>query len=194
MTRLDLDPDLARLGEALQASTTIDLARQERAARPDRRPRRRSRIFAGGTLGLVGIGVALVLVLSAGGATAPPAFAITHNADGTVLVKFNTVTDAHHGYLYAVNHMLVQRYHEEILVDYAPGPATTPGAVSCTPTRDADAGLPKTPVDVLLGANGTAVIPSGTTGAGTVHLADCSLYIVVPSSSAGNTGAEHPAG
>jgi hypothetical protein len=34
MTRLDLDPDLERLGEALRASATIDLAREERAAGP----------------------------------------------------------------------------------------------------------------------------------------------------------------
>ena len=34
MTRLDLDPDLERLGEALRASTTIDLAREERANAP----------------------------------------------------------------------------------------------------------------------------------------------------------------
>ena len=34
MTRVDFDPDLERLGEALRASTTIDLAREERAARP----------------------------------------------------------------------------------------------------------------------------------------------------------------
>jgi hypothetical protein len=34
MTRVDLDPDLERLGEALRASATIDLAREERAAGP----------------------------------------------------------------------------------------------------------------------------------------------------------------
>ena len=34
MTRLDFDPDLERLGEALRASATIDLAREERATGP----------------------------------------------------------------------------------------------------------------------------------------------------------------
>jgi hypothetical protein len=47
MTRLDFDPGLERLGEALRASTTIDLAREERAARPSRRAR--PRLLAGAT-------------------------------------------------------------------------------------------------------------------------------------------------
>jgi hypothetical protein len=194
MTRLDLDPDLERLGDALRASATVDLAREERVTGPARRRRPRPRVLAGGTLGLAGVGAALVVALSAGGATAPPAYAITHQADGTVLVKFNTVTDGqpYHGYLYAVDHMLVAKYQEEILVSYAPGPATVRGPVNCTPARDADPGLPKTPVKVLLGTNGTAVIPSGTTGAGTVHLGSCSLFINTPGSNAGNTGADNP--
>jgi hypothetical protein len=188
MTRLD--PDLERLGDALRASATVDLAREEPTARPARRTRLRSRVLAGGTLGLAGVGAALVLALSAGGAAAPPAFAITHKADGSVLVKFNAVTDGqkYHGYLYAVDHMLVTKYQEEILVGYAPGPATVPGPVTCTPMKDADSGLPQTPVKVLLGDNGTAVIPSGTTGAGTVHLSSCALYIDAPGKYAGNSG------
>ncbi|HEY5091452.1 MAG TPA: hypothetical protein VIK30_15835 [Polyangia bacterium] len=191
MTRLDFDPDLERLGDALRASATIDLAREERATRPARRTRPRPRVLAGSTLGLAGVGAALVLALSAGGAAAPPAYAITHNDDGSVLVKFNTVNPKH-PYLGAVDHMLVAKYQEEILVNYAPGPAAVPGPVNCTPTRDADPGLPKTPVKVLLGKNGTSVIPSGTTGAGTVHLASCGLFINTPGSNAGNTGADNP--
>ncbi len=113
-----------------------------------------------------------------------------------MLVKFNTVTDGkrYHGYLFAVDRMLTANYQEEIMVSYAPGPAAVPGPVQCTATRGGDPGLPKTPVSVLLGQNGTAVIPSGTTGAGTVHLASCSLYINTPGSNAGNTGAGSPVG
>jgi hypothetical protein len=199
MTRPDFDPDLERLGDALRASTTTDLAREEELARPAvaargglaaawaRRTLQRPRVFAGGTLGLAGVGAALVLALSAGGAAAPPAFAITHKADGSVLVKFNTVTDGqkYHGYLYAVDHTLTTTYQEEIGVGYAAGPAVVPGPVNCTPARNAF-GLPKTPVKVLLGTNGTAVIPSGTTGAGTVHLSGCSLWKNGPGT--GNTG------
>ena len=41
MTRLDFDPDLERLGDALRASAAIDLAREERAAGPSFAGRRR---------------------------------------------------------------------------------------------------------------------------------------------------------
>jgi hypothetical protein len=61
-----------RLGDALHASTTTDLAREERAgsqvATRARRARLRPRVLAGSTLGLVGVGAALVLAL--GGTTA----------------------------------------------------------------------------------------------------------------------------
>jgi hypothetical protein len=43
----------------------------------------RWRVLAGSTLGLAGAVVAIVLALSV--SEAPPAFAITHNADGSVL-------------------------------------------------------------------------------------------------------------
>ena len=48
---------------------------------------RRPRVLAGSTLGLAGVGAALVLAL--GGSAAPPAFAITKQGDGSVLVKLN---------------------------------------------------------------------------------------------------------
>ncbi len=150
---------------------------------------RRPRVLAGSTLGLAGVGAALVLALGAGGAAAPPAYAITHQADGSVLVTFNTVTDGqpYHGYLYAVDHMLATKYQETILVNYAPGRAVVPGPINCTPASvpAEDAGA-KTPVKVLLGNDGTAVIPSGTTGAGTVHLSSCALFKALPGT--GNSG------
>jgi hypothetical protein len=200
VTRSNVDPDLERLGEALRASTAIELARAEQAARPSVAERRRHpgagfatrarrvrpRLLAGGSLGLAGVGAALMLVLSAGGAAAPPAFAITTNNHGAVLVKFNT-TNTHRGYLAAVDSMLAAKYQETILVDYAPGPAVVAGPVNCAPVSvpAPDAGA-KTPVKVLLGEDGTAVIPSGTTGAGTVHLSGCSLYLGAPGT--GNSG------
>jgi hypothetical protein len=48
---------------------------------------RRPRILAGSTLGLAGVGAALLLALS--GSAASPAFAITKKSDGSVLVKLN---------------------------------------------------------------------------------------------------------
>jgi hypothetical protein len=205
MTHLDFDPDLERLGEALRASTTNDLAREEQAARPafagrgrhaaaglatgTRRTRPRPRVFAGGTLGLAGVGAALVLAL--GGSAAPPAFAITRDGDGSVLVNINQDTS-----LPAANHKLTAMgIDEQVTIYMAAGPAAVSGAVSCTPGPGAS--LPRPPVKVLVGTDGTEVIGSGqsagNTGEGTFHLARCT---VAPDSdtgpgtgNTGNTGA-----
>src|ERR1700761_3353321 len=48
---------------------------------------RRPRILAGSTLGLAGVGVALLFALS--GPATQPAFAITTNQDGSVLVQLS---------------------------------------------------------------------------------------------------------
>ena len=148
MTRLD--PDLERLGEALRASTTIDLAGEEQAARPAfagrgrhaaavlstraRRIHPRQRVFAGGTLGLAGVGAALLLAL--GGSAASPAFAITTSNDGSVLVQLNYNTQQN---LPQVNRKLVAMgTHEQITIYMAPGAASVSGPVSCTPAPGAE--------------------------------------------------------
>ncbi|MGH2884826.1 MAG: hypothetical protein ACRDPA_19350, partial [Solirubrobacteraceae bacterium] len=134
MTRLDFDPDLERLGDALRASTTVDLAREERAARSSVTPGRarlfrRPRVLAGGTLGLVGIGAALVLLLG-GTAATTPAFAITTNSDGSVLVHLNYNTDQN---LPQVNQKLAAMgTHEQIGIAMATGPASVSVPVTCT--------------------------------------------------------------
>jgi hypothetical protein len=181
MTRLDLDPDLQRLGEALHASTTIDLAREERAAAPAgaRRVHLRRRLLAGGTLGLAGVGAALVLAL--GGSTAPPAFAITRSDDG-VLVKLNYDTNQN---LPQVNDKLAAMgLHEAVTIYMATGPAPVSGPVTCAQGPGAT-----TPVKVLVGANGTETIgagqSAGNTAAGTFHLNHC---VVKGDGEPGNTG------
>jgi hypothetical protein len=205
MTRLDFDPDLERLGEALRASATIDLAREERAGRPagaergrhadavlatrPRRTRPRPRVLAGSTLGLAGVGAALVLAL--GGSAAPPAFAITKQDDGSVLVKLNINSS-----LPQVNQKLAAMgTKEQISIQMAQGAATVPGPVTCTPGRD-QSNL-STTVKVLDGPNGTEVISPGqtgdNTGVGTWHLAACSVYSMStthgdPLYGEGNTG------
>ena len=149
MTRLDLDPDLERLGEALFASTTIDLAREEWARRPTdvRRSRLRPRVLAGGTLGLAGVGAALVLAL--GGSTAQPAFAITRSDDGSVLVHLNYNTNQN---LPQVEQKLASMgIHEQVGIQMAPGAATVSGPVTCTPLR----GVSGPPVKILVGTNCT---------------------------------------
>jgi hypothetical protein len=185
MTRLDFDPDLERLGVALRDSTTIDLAREEQAARPTgvgrgrhagagpatRAPRTRpgSRVLAGGTLGLAGVGAALVLALS--GSSAPPAYAVTRNGDGSVLVQINQLQS-----LPVANRKLTAMgIHEQIAIQMATGPATVGGPVNCVPSPPG-ANLPGPPVKAVVGTSGTEVIPSGNTGAGTWHVAACHLY------------------
>jgi hypothetical protein len=180
MTRLDFDPDLERLGEALRASITIDLAREHQAAHANRPgPRRarlpRPRLLAGSTLGLAGVGAALVLIL--GGSSAPPAYAVTRANDGSVLVRLNYGTDQN---LPQVNQRLAELgTHEQIGIAMATGPARTDGAVTCTPVPGA-ASTSGPPVKVLVGANGTEVIgqgeSAGNTAQGTFHLASCGVY------------------
>jgi hypothetical protein len=150
---------------------------------------RRPRILAGSTLGLAGVGAALVLALS--GSAATPAFAITREGDGSVLVQLNQNQN-----LPQVNAKLTAMgTHEQITIYEAAGPAAVSGPVTCTPGPGA--GQPNPPVRVLQGTDGTEVNGSGqsagNTGAGTWHLARCT---VAPDSdtgpgtgNTGNTGA-----
>jgi hypothetical protein len=187
MTRLDFDPDLERLGEALHVSTTIDLAREERGDAPGatrtRRARLRPRVLAGSTLGLVGVGAALVLAL--GGSTAAPAFAITNAADGSVLVKLNYNANEN---LPQVNAKLAAMgLHERVTIFMASGAASVGGPVTCTQ----GAGATK-PVKVLVGTNGTETISAGqsagNTAEGTFHLVRCVVTGGNNSATTGNTG------
>jgi hypothetical protein len=189
MTRLDLDPDLERLGDALRASAAADLAREERAAGLARRTRLRPRILAGSTLGLAG--VAAALVLSLGGSTAPPAFgktvlAVRRQHDGSVLVKVNTHS-REPWVLPADRKLAAMGIDEQIAVGYGPGAPAVSGPVSCTPLGGANTPAGP-PVKVLLGTDGTQVIPAGNTGAGTAHLTSCVYYKSVPYHGSGNTG------
>jgi hypothetical protein len=184
MNRSDLDPELDRLGDALRASTTIDLAREERVARPSaaRTRRPRSRVLAGSTLGAAGLGAALVLAL--GGSAAAPAFAVTKQANGSVLVRLNLEQN-----LPQVNAKLAAMgTGEQVTIYEAAGPATVSGPVTCTPAKGAAS--PSGPqVQILQGTDGTEVISAGetgdNTGEGTFHLASCTTSVA---GSAGNSG------
>jgi hypothetical protein len=157
MTRLDLDPDLERLGAALRASITLDLARGQQAGAPPTAPARRfglsrlpPRTLAGGTLGLAGVGAALVLVLSAGGAAAPPAFAITTHSDGSVLVQLNRQEDLGQ----ANQKLAAMGTGEQITLYNSPRPTAGRGPVTCTPWPGA--GVPNPPVKLIVDTDGTA--------------------------------------
>jgi len=77
--------------------------------------------------------------------------------------------------------------HEQITIYMAPGAAAVSGPVTCTPAPGVS-NLPGPPVKVLVGTNGTEVIESGNTGAGTWHLAACHLTGDTGSGNTGNTG------
>ena len=154
---------------------------------PSRRVR--PRLLAGGALGLAGAGTALGLLL--GVATAPPAFAVTTNPDGSVIVQIDNTTA-----LPAANHKLTAMgIGEQVTIYMASGPATTAGAVSCTPAPGAS--LTGPPINVLVGTNGTQVISpatsaasaaSGTSGVGTWHLARCVVTGDTGSGTSGTSG------
>ena len=81
----------------------------------------RTRLLAGSTLGLAGAGTALVLVL--GAASSPPAYAVTTEGDGSVLV-----TISQNSALPQANAKLVSMgIHEQIAIEMAPGPAAVGG-------------------------------------------------------------------
>ena len=156
-----------------------DLAREHGATlahanRPGPGLARRPRVLAGSTLALAGAG-ALTLALTATGGT--PAFAVAKNSDGSVLVTINQ-TEA----LPRANQKLTAMgIHEQVTIYMASGPAPVSGPVACTPAP----GVSGPRVKVLVGTNGTQVIGSGNTGAGTWHLRACSL---TGDSGTGNTG------
>jgi hypothetical protein len=189
MTRVDLGPDLERLGDALRASTIADLARDEHAARPASAGRarvlRRPRMLAGSSLGLAGISVGLVLAL--GGSTAAPAFAVMRSSDGVLVhLNYTTPTEQTIGQLNAK--LASMGIPEGVRIYMASGAASASGPVTCTQGPGAT-----TPVQVIVGDNGTETIPAGqsagNTAEGTFHLDRCVVTTNRGSGNTGNTGA-----
>jgi hypothetical protein len=166
-----------------------DLAREHGATlahadrpEPGRARRTRPRVLAGSTLALAGVGAALTLALTATAGT--PAYAVTKSSDGSVLVKINQIKSLPD----ANRKLTAMGIHEQITIDMASGAAAVSGPVACTPAPGVS-NLPGPPVKVLVGTNGTEVIDSGNTGAGTWHLAACQLTGDTGSGNTGNTGA-----
>jgi hypothetical protein len=156
-----------------------------RADRPKPSRARRRRILAGSTLGLAGVGAALVLALS--GSAAPPAFAITKQDDGSVLVHLNYVRNLN---LAQVEQKLKDMgTNEQITIYMATGAAPVSGAVTCTPAPGASG--PQ--VKVLVGKDGTEVVAAGQSGGntaeGTFHLNHCVVSSDTGLGNSGNTGA-----
>jgi hypothetical protein len=146
---------------------------------------RRPRILAGSTLGLAGVGAALLLALS--GSAAPPAFAVTKQGDGSVLVQLNYAKDQN---LPQVNRKLAAMgTHEQITIYMATGAASVSGPVTCARAP----GVSGPQVKVLNGTDGTEVIApgesAGNTAEGTFHLDHCVVTSDTASGNSGNTGA-----
>lgn len=154
---------------------------------------KRPRLLAGGSLGLAGIAAVAALALSGGAAA--PAFAVTRQADGHVLV---TVSSAQ-GLPGADRQLLAMGINEEVNYSTAPGPATSSAPVACesvagpgtgyhTPSGYEAVKPSGPPVRMLVGSDNTQVVPSGQSGAGTVHLATCVYYPAGPGTQLGNSG------
>lgn len=132
----------------------------------------RPRILAGGSLGLAAIVAGLVLAFS--GSTAPPAFAITRNADGSVLVHLYGLSWLHGSAMEAADHELnADGIAGYLYVGTWHGPAPVPGPISCDGLiHHRDAGGPAvlpagahasdpSQVKMELGRDNTYVTPDG---------------------------------
>jgi hypothetical protein len=148
---------------------------------------RRPRILAGSTLGLAGVGTALVLALG-GAAATTPAFAITKSSDGSVLVKLNYTNPQQRSIGQVNDKLAAMGTGKQIAIWMASGPATVSGSVACAPAP----GVAGPTVKVLVGANGTEVIGAGQSGGntaeGSFHLNRCVASSATGSGNTGNTG------
>jgi hypothetical protein len=126
----------------------------------------RRRVLAGGTVGLAGVGAALVLALS--GSAPASAFAITSGGDGSVLVKISRLQS-----LPAANRQLTAMgIHEQVTIFMARGATPPRGPVTCIPKSGANRSGP--PLKVLVGEGGTEVgKAAGVIGVDAYHLDHC---------------------
>ena len=165
-----------------------DLARERgpalaQAARPGPGRARRPRVIAGSTLALAAAGAAIALVLTSTSSTpASAAVTVAKTSDGSILVTLNK--PGSQAISQADQKLAAMGLHEGIVIHMGSGPAAVSGPVICTP----EPGIANQPtVKVLVGTNGTEVINSGNTGAGTWHLKSCNL--ASDTGGTGNTGA-----
>jgi len=105
LARIVAEPGDPRLGEADHERSPRLLGRKVRPW-----TRARPRVLAGSTLGLAGIGAALVLAL--GGSATPPAFAVTRHHDGSVAVKIYRTS----GIVFANRKLASMGIHERLTV------------------------------------------------------------------------------
>ena len=155
---MTIDPKLEELGDRLERSAAADLRSEQRApgAVTMWATRRRSRLLASSSLGLAGIGAAVLIALSGTAATSP-AFAITRHDDGSVLVQLSRQEDI----AQANQKLTAMGINEQITLYSNPKPTAAGGSEDCTPAPGA--GVPNPPIKVVVTTNNPD--NTGTTGA-----------------------------
>jgi len=155
---MNIDTKLTEIGDRLERAAAADLRSEQRRAGTvtTSARRKRSRYLASSSLGLAGIGAAVVIVLSGTSATTP-AFAITRHQNGTVLVQLNRQEDI----AQANQKLAAMGINEQITLYMKPNPTAATGPETCTPGPGA--GAPNPPISVVVNTNNAD--NTGTTGA-----------------------------
>ena len=155
---MKIDPKLDELGDRLERSAAADLRSEQRAPGPVTAwaRRRRSRLLASSSLGMVGIGTAVLIGLGGTAATSP-AFAITQHDDGSVLVQLNSQEDLGQ----ANQKLAAMGINEQITLYSNPDPTTSTAPENCT--AGPGAGVPNPPIKVVVNTDNAD--NTGTTGA-----------------------------
>jgi hypothetical protein len=155
---MKIDTKLEQLGDRLERFAAADLRSEQRApvAVTMWARRKRSRLLASGSLGLAGIGAAVLIGLSGTAATSP-AFAITRHDDGSVLVQLSGQEDI----AQANQKLTAMGINEQITLYSNPKPTAADGSEDCTPGPGA--GVPNPPIKVVVNTNNPD--NTGTTGA-----------------------------
>ena len=155
---MNIDTKLEELGDRLERATAAQLRSEERTfgTVTTRARRKRSRYLASSSLGLAGVGAAVLIALSGTSATTP-AFAITRHDNGTVLVQLNRQEDI----AQANQKLAAMGINEQITLYMNPNPTTAAGADTCTPGPGA--GAPDPPISVVVNTDNAD--NTGTTGA-----------------------------
>jgi hypothetical protein len=155
---MKIDTKLEELGDRLERSAAADLRSEQRTPEAVTMwaTRRRSRLLASSSLGLAGIGAAVLIALSGTAATSP-AFAITKHDDGSVLVQLNGQEDI----AQANQKLAAMGINEQITLYSNPKPTAAGGAEGCIPGPGA--GVPSPPIKVVVNTDNAD--NTGTTGA-----------------------------
>jgi hypothetical protein len=155
---MTIDMKLEALGDRLERSVAADLRAEQRTLRAVTTwaRRRRPRLLAGSSLGLAGIGAAVLVALS-GAAATPPAFAITRHNDGSVLVQLDRREDIGQ----ANQKLTAMGINEQITLYMTPSATAAAAAGDCIPGPAA--GAPNPPIRVVVSTDDAD--NTGTTGA-----------------------------